>query len=275
MRRSGRARAPRRAARTTCTATSRARRSRARRCRSPGAGRGARRRRSAAPGGVGGVDDRRDVRDRPERVRRAGHGDPAGARPDPLDDRVDRQPAGLAVERGEHHRRAGVVGGEPPRRDVGVVLEPGADDLVARPERAPDAPGERQGERRHVGPNTMPPGSAPSSFATARARRRHHRPGGHARREPPAAVRVGAALRGSRASRVDRGVDHLGAGRTVEASPAVGQPREAIAHERTVAPNALPTRGCRRPPIRSRGRRPRRRTRWWRRSTTRSASRCR
>ena len=51
------------------------------------------------------------------------------------------EPTGRGVERSEPQCRAAVVRREPPRRDVGVVVEPGADDLVAGLPIAARAPG--------------------------------------------------------------------------------------------------------------------------------------
>ena len=56
-----------------------------------------------------------------------------------------------SVELGEPDHCAALLGGEPPRREVGVVIEPGADDLVALRPLAGERTCERKVERRHVG----------------------------------------------------------------------------------------------------------------------------
>jgi hypothetical protein len=57
----------------------------------------------------------------------------------------------LRRDRGVAHDEP-MVGGDPqPRRDVGIVVEVGDHDLVARLERARDSVREQEVERRHVG----------------------------------------------------------------------------------------------------------------------------
>ena len=87
------------------------------------------------------------------------------------------------------------------------------------------------------GPKTMPSASAPRKRGHGPAGRPHHLAGRDARREPAAAVRVGAAAQVV-AHRGDRGVHHLRAGGAVEPGPPVIDGRKAIAHARTLRPRA-------------------------------------
>ena len=84
------------------------------------------------PDRVGGVDDRRQIGDAAEQVRRARQRDPAGAFVDLGDDVLGGEVAGRVAERHEHVLGGCGLGGDPPRRDVAVVIERGADDAVAR-----------------------------------------------------------------------------------------------------------------------------------------------
>ena len=76
--------------------------------------------------------------------------------PRPLVDQLDhvlrRQLAGRRIERGEDVLRAGLLAGEAPRRDVGVVVEARADDAVARSQRRGHGPRHGERQRRHVRP---------------------------------------------------------------------------------------------------------------------------
>ena len=116
--------------------------------------------------GVRRGDDRGEVGDRAEQVRRPGDGDPPGALVDEVDHGGRVEDAGRRVERGEHVLGAGLVAGQAPRGDVGVVVEPGADDSVAGPSVAATARVNANVRVVMFAPNTMPSGSAPSSSAT-------------------------------------------------------------------------------------------------------------
>ena len=112
---------------------------------------------------------------------------------------IDGQPPGLEVERREDDGGAGVFGGEPPRREVRVVLEPGREHLVARAERAADGPGEREDQRGAVGAEDDAVRIGAEERGDGLARGADHLAGRDARGEPPTAVGVGAAARGTRA----------------------------------------------------------------------------
>ena len=95
----------------------------------------------AGAGVVGRRDDRGEVRHRADQVRRAGERDPACALVDAGDHLGRIEQAGRRVERGEDVLGAGLVARQAPRRDVGVVVEAGADDAVAGPQRRRDGRG--------------------------------------------------------------------------------------------------------------------------------------
>ena len=99
--------------------------------------------------GVGGGDDAGQVRDRADRVGGVGDRDPACAVGEHGLHRARGQLERLRVGLGEAHRRAVALGVDDPRGDVGVVVEPRADDLVAGLERAADGAGERHRQRGH------------------------------------------------------------------------------------------------------------------------------
>ncbi len=101
---------------------------------------------------VGGIRHRRHVHNRPDGVGSMGHGDQTGTRRDRSRDGCRIQPTALRVEVHQTHDRPGFFGGGHPRRDVRVVIEAGADDLVARSPGAGKGPAEGQGDRRHVLP---------------------------------------------------------------------------------------------------------------------------
>ena len=63
---------------------------------------------------------------------------------------LGRQLPGRRVERCQHVLRAGSLGGAPPRRDVGVVVEACSDDPIARLQRRADRPRDGERQRRHV-----------------------------------------------------------------------------------------------------------------------------
>ena len=99
--------------------------------------------------GVGGGDDAGQVRDRADRVGGVGDRDPARAVGEDGLDRARGQLERLGIGLGEAHRGAVALGVDDPRGDVGVVVEPRADDLVAGLERAADGAGERHRQRGH------------------------------------------------------------------------------------------------------------------------------
>jgi hypothetical protein len=91
------------------------------------------------PGVVHEPCDLLDRRPRADQVRGAGDGDQPGAGGQHLRDVVGGELAGGRVERRPAHRRTYRLGGEHPRTDVRVVVQPGDHHLVAR------APARRQG----------------------------------------------------------------------------------------------------------------------------------
>ena len=180
-------------------------------------------------GRVRGVDDRGDVGDRAERVRRPGDRDPA--RPGPMRSTTAstvRRPvsrsngvSSIVAPASSAASRHGVTLASWSSR-VPTISSPGAS---VRPTR----PGERERERRHVGPEHDPAGVSAEQLADRRRARRRpspRSPGSPRSCPPPFALAPAQVV----AHRRDRGVDHLRARRTVEAGPAVGQSREAIAH---------------------------------------------
>ncbi len=96
----------------------------------------------AGAGGVGGGDDAGQVGDRADGVGGVGHGDPARAVGEHRLDRARGQLERAGLRVGEADGGAVALGVDDPRADVGVVVEARADDLVARPQRAPDRAGE-------------------------------------------------------------------------------------------------------------------------------------
>ncbi len=141
----------------------------------------------------------------------------------------------VAVRLGPAHGRARALGRDHPRPDVGVVVEPGDDDLVARAERAPERGREPHRHRRHRRPEgdaarlgAEQPGDRVARGLDAGVGR--VRGGEHA-----AVVRVVARAH-ERGHGVDRAVDHLGARGAVEPRPAAGEAGEAVAvHSRAPA----------------------------------------
>ena len=182
------------------------------------------------PGVVGGGHDRCQVGDRAEQVGRAGDGAPTRVRSSISSmTAAGSSIAGGRVERRQHVLGAGCLAGQPPRRDVGVVVEPRADDAVAGPQRRGDGPGEGQRQRRHVGAEARSPsGRAAEQRRRPLARVRSSRASqaSAALNEPPVLALLPLAAQSAIA--VDRGVDHLRAGRTVEAGPAVADTGEAV-----------------------------------------------
>ena len=186
-------------------------------------------------GRVRGGDDPVELRHRARGVRRRGHGHPARAVGEHGLDRRRGQRERVAVGLRPADGRARALGGDHPRAHVGVVVQARDDDLVAGPERAADRgrePHRHRGHRRAEGHAGLLRAEEP----------RHRRAGalharvGRVRGGEDAAV-VGVVARAhERGHRLDRRVDHLRPGRPVQAHPAPGEPREAIAvHRRSSA----------------------------------------
>ncbi len=96
--------------------------------------------------GVGGRDDRFQIGGGAEQVGGGGQGDPPGAFVDERDHVFGGQGAGHGVERGQDMLRAGALGGHVPRGDVGIVIQAGTDDAIARLQGDPHGPRERERE---------------------------------------------------------------------------------------------------------------------------------
>ncbi len=90
-----------------------------------------------------------DVHERPERVGRPREGDDARPFGEALREVVQVEPA-LRVDSDEPDREVEIVRQLEPGRDVGVVIDSGHEDLVARAELPADRAGEREVQRRHV-----------------------------------------------------------------------------------------------------------------------------
>ena len=180
-------------------------------------------------GAVRELDDPRHVRSRADGVRRDRERDDAR----PLGElrlevvEVERE---VVVHAREADDDAEVLGEREPRGDVGVVVEPGAEDLVARLQRAPERAGEQEVERGHARPERDLVRVALQEAAGGRMRSLDQLDGADARLVGRADVRV--VLAQVARDRVDHLVRALGAARPVEE----GQP----AVERRVAgPNRL------------------------------------
>ena len=97
------------------------------------------------------VDDPRHIRRRADRIggdREGDHARPAGElRLEVVD--VQRE---VVVHARKTNDDAEVLREREPRRDVGIMVEPGADDLVSVPQRSPERASEQEVERRHALP---------------------------------------------------------------------------------------------------------------------------
>jgi hypothetical protein len=182
----------------------------------------------ARAGGVGGGDDAGKVRHRADRVGGGGDRDPPRSVAEDGLDRARGQLEGVGLGVGEAHGRAGPLGRDQPRADVGVVVEPRAHDLVAGLQRAAGGGREAHGHRGHARAEGDAARIAAQQRADARAGARHQLVGVVRGREEAAVVGVVAGAH-ELGHGLDRAVDHLGAGRAVEPRPAVAQPREAVA----------------------------------------------
>ena len=180
----------------------------------------------ARAGAVRGGDDARQVGDRADRVGGGGDRDPARALPRARPRRRRRAARACRDRARRSAPRAGARGGDEPRRDVGVVVQARADDLVA-------------GLQRSARRRRRSAWSAPSSTGRRRRPPASRRAGARPRRAPARRARrcarglEGAAVVGVVARAhpgrhlLDGVVDHLGAGGAVEAGPAVGEAGEA------------------------------------------------
>jgi hypothetical protein len=183
-------------------------------------------------------DDALEVGDGPDRVRRRGDGDPARALGQHRLDgpRGELERARLRI--GEAHGRAGALGGDDPRPHVGVVVEPRADDLVARRPLLRRGGGEAHGQRRHARPEDDAVGLGTEQRRDRDARRLDELVGlvGGGERAVAVGAVAGAHPLGHR---VDRDVDHLRSRRSVQPRPAVAQAGEALAvHARSARARA-------------------------------------
>ena len=172
---------------------------------------------------VRGLDDRCQIRGRAEQVRRTGNGDPPGAFVDELDHVLRWQLPGRRVERRQHVNGAGRFGSAPPRRDVGIVVEPGTDDPITGAQGRADRPRHGEGQRCHVGTEADAIRVGPEQLADARPCS-VHQPLALLGRGERSAVGGGVAAGHPLAHRGDGRVDHLRAGRSVEARPVGAMP---------------------------------------------------
>ena len=175
---------------------------------------------------VGELDDPGHVRRRPDRVRGDRERDDARAVRE-LGFEIVEVEREIVVHAGEADDDVEILGEREPGRDVGVVVEPRADDLVTGAQRSRERPREQEVERRHA----RPEGDL-VRVTGEEARRRRTRPldqldGAHARLVRRADVRVVLAQVGG--DRVDHLVRALGAARPVEERKRPVERREALA----------------------------------------------
>ena len=153
----------------------------------------------------------------------------------------------VGVEVGHPHGRTRVGPDQQPRRDVRIVIEPRAHDLVARTQLAADRPRDRE----HVVGGRRPEHESGWVGAEQLAHRGlgsfGERVARLGRGERAVAVGVVAAALPVGGG-VDRGVDDLGARRPVEASPAVRQAGESVPHVNGDCRVRLAGHPCRRTP---------------------------
>ena len=102
--------------------------------------------------------DRGQVRSGADQVRRAGDGDEAGPRGQLRLHVLGAQLTGLAVEPDPADGRPDRLGRLHPRADVGVVVQPGDDDLVTGRPRLRQRPGQVVGQGGHAPPEDHPAG---------------------------------------------------------------------------------------------------------------------
>ena len=131
--------------------------------------------------------DRRDVRPRPDRVARRGDRDEAGPRADQVRVLRDGQFPGHQVDLGPLDVDARPPGRLDPRPHVGVVVEPGHHDVVARRPRPGQRVGDPVRERGGARPEDHAVGRAADQVRDRRAGLGHDldRPGRLAANAPP------------------------------------------------------------------------------------------
>ena len=122
--------------------------------------------------------------------------------------------AAVVVHARKLHHEAAIVRELEPGRDVAVVVELGADDLVAFAPVARRSPRKREVERRHVRAEGDLVDGRVDKVGRGRVRSRDERVGAPRRLERAAEVRVGLAQ--VAADRVDHRVRHLRAARSIE-----------------------------------------------------------
>ena len=182
-------------------------------------------------GAVRELDDARHVRRRADRVRRDRERDHLR----PLRQlgfeivEVERE---IVVHAGEADDDAEILGEREPGRDVRVVVEPRADDLVALAQRARERPREQEVERRHARPERDVVRVAGEEAAGGDAGTLDQLDRAHARLVRRADVRV--VLAQVAGDRVDHLVRALRAARPVEERERPVERREARADGRDV-----------------------------------------
>ena len=164
------------------------------------------------------LDDRRQIRCRSEQVRRTRHGDPLGSLVDQIDHVVRRQLPGRRIERRQHLLGTSSVSRPTPRSDVGIVVEPRADDPIAGTKGFADCSRDRERQRGHVGPEDDAVRIGAEELAD-RIARAIHQSLALLRCRERAAVCRGVATGHPVAHRRDGRVDHLRAGGPVEPRP--------------------------------------------------------
>src|SRR5262249_42211811 len=101
-------------------------------------------------GGVHGLSDGLDWIARADGIGGRTDGDELGPRTELAFEVIEVERAIFRMNIDVANRRAAVLGRADPRRYVGVVIEPGHDDLVARLPARGNGPAEGEGQRRHV-----------------------------------------------------------------------------------------------------------------------------
>jgi acyl-CoA thioesterase YciA len=156
-----------------------------------------------------------DVVDRADRVGGAANRQQPHARPEQPGELVAVEGAVLGAKVDEPDLRAGVAGGEDPRPDVGVVVEPRHQDAVARPQRPRDRPAQVEGEAGHVLPeHDLVGGRRVEQVGGGAVGLVQDRVGRATRRKDPAVV--GVRLGQVASHRLDHPRRHLRAARPVE-----------------------------------------------------------
>ena len=228
--------APRDADRTTCRPSRRARRSP---CGDVNAAMG---------DGVDGVDeqlgavlvgqrrDRCEIGHRADRVAGGRHSDPARARAQHLLKRPDRELERLRIGLREAHGRTAGACRREPGSDVCVVVQSGADDLVAGPQHTRDRACERECQGRHAGTEDDARGIRGEQLSDAASGTRQENVTGACGSELPTLVGDPPGSQPDFDS-LDHAVDGLRARRAVQPSAAVRETRKAVAvHEGDLGP---------------------------------------